>query len=488
MVADLVQGATGSNPNHLFAFNDTLFFFADVAGDSQLLRLTRGSSSPVILTQLQANSCTAPVVLRGKLLLVGNFGMWTSNGTPGGTSRVETGVSSPCNLSVIGDTLYFTGSGANIWSSDGTAAGTRQFLAQSSVGATYGFGDGILYFNVEIVSAFGGVFRTDGTSTQQILFSHEPRANTPYNIVKLIGISNGHLIAHNTTVQPGITGTVRIDLSANTGLPNGNTHLGSARQEDPLLLTSSRVFFVGSSIAGDEPTVTDGTAGGTVMLRDFVPNGSPVVEWFGEYNGTYLIRLVDPVAGPQLWQTDGTPVGTQLIADIVAEPPNKFSPTAGLTYVPDHGGGGPDYFFVGRHDEFGNELYVYWNDAPIASADSGTAQNGNAIELQVLTNDRAREGALDPASVRIASAPAHGTATIQAQGSVTYTPNAGYSGSDSFTYTVADTQGRRAQPATVTLTITATPPSKSGGGALSAAAIFALLSVLAAARIRRSTQ
>ena len=51
-------------------------------------------------------------------------------------------------------------------------------------------------------------------------------------------------------------------------------------------------------------------------------------------------------------------------------------------------------------------------------------------------------------------APSHGTATVNANGGVTYTPTTGYSGSDSFTYTVTDVASQTST-ATVHLTVDA---------------------------------
>ena len=53
-----------------------------------------------------------------------------------------------------------------------------------------------------------------------------------------------------------------------------------------------------------------------------------------------------------------------------------------------------------------------------------------------------------------ASTPAHGVVTLNANGSFTYTPTAGYSGPDSFTYVVSDGHGGSAN-GTVSITVSA---------------------------------
>ena len=60
--------------------------------------------------------------------------------------------------------------------------------------------------------------------------------------------------------------------------------------------------------------------------------------------------------------------------------------------------------------------------------------------------------------VSIPTQPTHGSATLDTStGLVTYTPVAGYTGSDSFTYTVTDTAGTVSPVATVNLTVVAPP-------------------------------
>ena len=66
------------------------------------------------------------------------------------------------------------------------------------------------------------------------------------------------------------------------------------------------------------------------------------------------------------------------------------------------------------------------------------------MTINVLANDTDQNSDIAPATVAIGSGPANGTVTINtSNGAVTYTPNAGFSGTDSFTYTV---QPRRTAP------------------------------------------
>ena len=95
------------------------------------------------------------------------------------------------------------------------------------------------------------------------------------------------------------------------------------------------------------------------------------------------------------------------------------------------------------------------NQPPVATANSGTSSQGAPVTIDVVSNDSDPDGVLDYSTVQIASAPANGTAVSLGNGLVTYTPNVGFSGTDTFTYTVADNQGAVSNAATVTITVTA---------------------------------
>ena len=99
------------------------------------------------------------------------------------------------------------------------------------------------------------------------------------------------------------------------------------------------------------------------------------------------------------------------------------------------------------------------NTAPTAAADTFAANAGVTLTVPargVLVNDRDPEGSV-PTAV-LATQPAHGVVRLNADGSFTYAPAAGFSGTDSFTYRASDGLLMSA-PATVTLNVVAAPPT-----------------------------
>ncbi len=81
---------------------------------------------------------------------------------------------------------------------------------------------------------------------------------------------------------------------------------------------------------------------------------------------------------------------------------------------------------------------VVLNIDPTANDDTYTLNQ--AIELQVLSNDTDQDN--DSLSVSaIKTAPEHGTVVINANGTITYTPDAGYVGDDQFEYEISDGKG-----------------------------------------------
>ena len=94
---------------------------------------------------------------------------------------------------------------------------------------------------------------------------------------------------------------------------------------------------------------------------------------------------------------------------------------------------------------------------PVAVDDTETAQPGQPVTVSVTDND---SGTLDPSTVTIVDAPANGTVDCANNGSCTYTPDDGFTGTDDFTYEVCNGAGQCDQ-ASVTITVPAVVPGTS---------------------------
>ncbi|MCA1683796.1 MAG: tandem-95 repeat protein, partial [Actinobacteria bacterium] len=93
------------------------------------------------------------------------------------------------------------------------------------------------------------------------------------------------------------------------------------------------------------------------------------------------------------------------------------------------------------------------NTPPVAADDAYTAISGTPLVVNapgVLANDSDPDA--DALTAGSASDPAGGSVILNADGSFTYTPDAGFTGTDTFTYAVSDGKGGTAM-ATVTITV-----------------------------------
>lgn len=99
---------------------------------------------------------------------------------------------------------------------------------------------------------------------------------------------------------------------------------------------------------------------------------------------------------------------------------------------------------------------IFYNEDPFAYADTATTNIETSVEIEVLANDMDWEG--DPISITaIPTNPSNGTVTHNGT-TVTYTPNSGFHGIDSFTYQIDDgidsTTGSDVSTADVTVFVT----------------------------------
>jgi hypothetical protein len=236
---------------------------------------------------------------------------------------------------------------------------------------------------------------------------------------------------------------------------------------------------------GSGTSVTDnsghGWTGTLVDGESGVPGNGPIA-WVpsGAFGGDVIIPNNPPVANPQSLPTaEDTPLPLTLSGSDADGDPLTFrvivAPAHGtltgtppqLTYVPAANYFGSDSFtFVandGRADSPQATVsidLVAVNDPPVAVNDAAVSAIDTPVSIAVLSNDGDVDG--NPLSITSVTQPLHGTASNEVV-SVLYTPAAGYFGSDSFTYTIADGQGGFA---TATVNVSVTPAGANPGWAL----------------------
>ncbi|WP_285056441.1 Ig-like domain-containing protein [Pedobacter ginsengisoli] len=111
--------------------------------------------------------------------------------------------------------------------------------------------------------------------------------------------------------------------------------------------------------------------------------------------------------------------------------------------------------------EVTDDVQITINNIPVANDDVFTTSLNTFIALPVLINDIDANGntTIDKSSVLIKSQPLHGSlVTDPVTGTVTYRPEDGYSGFDSFVYTIKDDYGAESNTAIVTIAINSPKP------------------------------
>jgi hypothetical protein len=163
-------------------------------------------------------------------------------------------------------------------------------------------------------------------------------------------------------------------------------------------------------------------------------------------NDTASISAIDPAT---LTIVSGPSHGTAVV-----------NPNGSITYAPSPNFSGTDSFTYTIGDEQGcgsNTATVIFtvnsvtptNQGPIAADDTVSTPEDTPLTISVLTNDSDPDG--DPLTITGNTQPTNGSVSCTAT-QCTYTPNANFHGTDSFTYTISDGNGGT-DTATVTITV-----------------------------------
>jgi VCBS repeat-containing protein len=253
--------------------------------------------------------------------------------------------------------------------------------------------------------------------------------------------------------------------------------------------TAIDITLIGSDVDGDTLTyaIVDGPANGTVTIVGNVVTYTPNANFNGTDSFTYKVNDGEldsnvatvtitvtavndaPVAEditvttPEDTAIDITLIGSDVDGDtltyaIVDGPANGTVTIVGnvVTYTPNANFNGTDSFTYKVNDgELDSNVATVTitvtavNDAPVAEDITVTTPEDTAIDITLIGSDV--DG--DTLTYAIVDGPANGTVTIVGN-VVTYTPNANFNGTDSFTYKVNDGE-LDSNVATVTITVTA---------------------------------
>ena len=156
--------------------------------------------------------------------------------------------------------------------------------------------------------------------------------------------------------------------------------------------------------------------------------------------------------------------GNNLVVRAVTTPANgtaRINTDDSITYTPKTGYTGSDSFSYLVSDGFeqtatATVAMTVQNRPPVAAPNNVTTIAPASVRVYPLTNDSDPDG--HAMTIAGATTAAHGTTTISTdRKSILYKPAAGYSGSDSFSYTVGDNRGGAGQ-GVVTVAVTNRPP------------------------------
>jgi hypothetical protein len=199
-------------------------------------------------------------------------------------------------------------------------------------------------------------------------------------------------------------------------------------------------------------TISDGnggTATGTVSVTVTAVNDPPTLDpltnlTIPEDAGPQTVGLSGITAGPNEGQALGVTATSSNPALIPTPAVSYTSPnaTGTLSFTPAANASGTATVTVTVSDGSLTAVRSFTvtvtavNDPPTAADDAATTNEDTAVSGAVLANDSDVDG--DPLTAAVVAGPAHGTLTLDPDGSFTYAPSADYFGPDSFTYRVDD--------------------------------------------------
>jgi ELWxxDGT repeat protein len=335
------------------------------AGTELVLPIQTPAAASSLLPQAAATEGRLRIGLGNLLLFRADDGLtgaelWKSDGTEAGTSLIadldsDSPSPGPRRLTVMANKVYFED--VSLFKSDGTEAGTNGVFSNGDHLTPLG---NILFFSAFVSLSGDNLMRTiDGPTADTAPVGNLGGPGQPRYAPKGLTVFGGSLLFSDQDNElwkvldpsPGVN-PVPFDIH-----PAG-MHLANASQ---LTVLGSTLFFAADDGAsGLELWKTNGTAAGTSQVADIHPGpGSSMEEIYDRARssafavtagGKLFFTADDGAAGRELWKSDGTAAGTFLLADI--RPGSASSEIAWLTAAFDR------VYFVADDGVHGRELWT----------------------------------------------------------------------------------------------------------------------------------
>lgn len=243
------------------------------------------------------------------------------------------------------DILAGGGAGRELWTTDGTAPNTRRVLdlRPGSEGSNPNFltpfkSQTLVFFQAETSDYGAELYKTDGTESGTILVEdiwRGPRSSSPSSFAEWTAGDSRMFFAATTDdgrelwATDGLSSFTaeRLRKTSGAAVLAGTTLVrdicagGGSSDPQFLIATTLGVFFSANDcVNGRELWITDGTTGGTRLVKDLNPTAgqdsspSHLVLFSGK---VYFQAQATLALGFELYVSDGTAAGTLLLADLV---------------------------------------------------------------------------------------------------------------------------------------------------------------------------
>jgi len=262
----------------------------------------------------------------------GTYSLWVIDGNDASTTMISpsTGpLNNIPNIIAYNNKIYFAYNdginGMELWVSDGTAGGTVLFkdLYPGSTGSypeAFTVTNNKLFFMGNSIDGERRLYASDGTPAGTIVIKN--------NHIRLFNGLQDFAVVNNEIYFSSDNGT-----GAGNGLWKSNGSLAgtvlvkpdfiAATSPGDYAVMNNKLYFSGFDYTnGSELWVSDGTEAGTYMVKNLSTDGGGIL-YSGEpinlkvYNNKLYFAGRDDTHGMELFVSDGTEAGTQLVKDIL---------------------------------------------------------------------------------------------------------------------------------------------------------------------------